>query len=544
MNQEKLSQSFRRLREAQTACEIVQYVTECAFYQDYDEDEPPIQTVELIQTLATPTPEPVNDVAITSTGQAYRVITTKGMIHGTVRVTGGIVIQSQEVIGDSASDWDPLPMLPFVDKRDLPTVMKCISRHIMRTAGEPSAEQIEWLHQVWLIALEDFPKLKYPLAPLVRALLQEAMKAKGTHPVKTATVDKAGSLTTTPYVISETIRRQWEAIGSVDTIAVDGEPIVTQISQLPCNHQVFKPKGTTGELMPMPTQRDRMETPIALVAYQQFGGELRNPRAADIAQLLTLAYAVNEPLQLSVRDGASLLARGEDGQLRRPRASDEQRFENAFAAIYGLHQWITDERGINRFYPLTACDRLINDRVKIAAAGWARDRSGGRWTLTAGFGVAGQHRLAGNTHVNNIWRVIAGGEYWLARERFHVSGPNKRFSQALVPVTGKTGAGQWYTLTWQELMMIAGDVWDWNDKQTDTRAYKRFQRVRDALIAHGYQVKELNTPAEAGDTVEFLFQKRGRVKVRATARFVEAARKADRADWETVNLTDWLGWKE
>ena len=108
--------------------------------------------------------------------------------------------------------------------------------------------------------------------------------------------------------------------------------------------------------------------------------------------------------------------------------------------------------------------------------------SAGRWTLTAGFGVAGQHRLAGNTHNNNIWRVIAGVEYWLARERFHISGPHKNISQALVPETGKTGAGQWYTLTWQELMMIAGDVWDKNDQQADTRARKRFQRVRDTLI--------------------------------------------------------------
>ena len=407
------------------------------------------------------------------------------------------------------------------------------------------AERIERLHSHWQ-AVRDRGEKKIPhiLEPIIREWLKwviEKMKAEGTRTVKKATVDKAGSLTSAPYVISETIRRQWEAVGSVDTVEVDGEPIVTQISQLPRNHKVFKPKGTAGELIPMPTHRGGMDKPIMLAAYEPFGSELRQAIAPDSAQLLTLAYAVNEPLQLSVRDGASLLARGKDGQLRTPQASDEQRFELAFAAISGLHQWITDERGINRFYPLTACDRLINDRVKIGAAGWASDRSAGRWTLTAGFGVAGQHRLAGNTHANNIWRVIAGVEYWLARERFHISGPHKNISQALVPITGNTGAGQWYTLTWQELMMIAGDVWEWDDQQADTRGYKRFQRMRDALIKHGYQVKGLNTPAEAGDTVEFLFEKRGRVKVRATARFVEAARKASRADWETVNLTDWLG---
>ena len=108
-----------------------------------------LPTLADIQGMAIPTPEPESNIAITSTGATYKVITTRGMIHGTVRVTGGIVIQSQEVIGDSASDWDPLPMLPFVDKRDLPTVMASISRHIIRTAGEPSIDQVEWLHTLW-----------------------------------------------------------------------------------------------------------------------------------------------------------------------------------------------------------------------------------------------------------------------------------------------------------------------------------------------------------------------------------------------------------
>ena len=106
--------------------------------------DPITPTLTDIQDMAIATPEPMNDVAITSTGATYKVITTKGVIHGTVRVTGGIVIQSQEVIGDSASDWDPLPSLPFVDRRDLAKVLSCISRHIIRTAGEPSIDQVEW----------------------------------------------------------------------------------------------------------------------------------------------------------------------------------------------------------------------------------------------------------------------------------------------------------------------------------------------------------------------------------------------------------------
>ena len=136
-------------------------------------------------------------------------------------------------------------------------------------------------------------------------------------------------------LVPEVNRRKWEIEGSVDAIEVDGEPIITHIKQLPGTFsddvKVLKPKGTQGELMPMPTQRNNMEIPIPLIAYQKYGKNLGSAIASDTAQLMTLAYAANEPLILSVEEGASLLARGEDGEFRPPRASDEQRFENAYA---------------------------------------------------------------------------------------------------------------------------------------------------------------------------------------------------------------------
>ena len=51
MNQKKLSQSFNLLLKAQTPCEIVQYVTECSWYQDGNLDEPPIPTLEDLQNF-------------------------------------------------------------------------------------------------------------------------------------------------------------------------------------------------------------------------------------------------------------------------------------------------------------------------------------------------------------------------------------------------------------------------------------------------------------------------------------------------------------
>ena len=126
----------------------------------------------------------------------------------------------------------------------------------------------------------------------------------------------------------------------------------------------------------------------------------------------------------------------------------------------------------------------------------------------------------------------------------------KRVSQELTPANGDTGPGAWQELTWQELMMIAGDVWDLNDKTAMAKAYKRFEKVRAMLKQAGYGTPSLGRKgAPAGDTVEFFFRagnpRRGRTKVytRASERFVEAARKARNHEWEQVSLTEFLGWK-
>ena len=121
----------------------------------------------------------------------------------------------------------------------------------------------------------------------------------------------------------------------------------------------------------------------------------------------------------------------------------------------------------------------------------------------------------------------------------------KGVSQELTPANGNTGPGSWQTLTWQGLMMIAGDMWNLNDKAATAKAYKRFEKVRAMLKQAGYETPSLGRKsAPAGDTVEFFFTvgnpRRGRTKVyiRASDRFVEAARKARNHEWEQVSLTE------
>ena len=542
----ELKQAFDALLNATTALEICNGVVSCHHYQEGKEGEPPIPTPNDIKRYETAqilhdrngglNLDTIRDMYPVQVRQMFGV---EGPIYRTPEISDALDAVQDELENIDATVGEIEQSHPALWEKSNVLFMASAFFGFGVFLIESLEERIEAIHQNW-IETRDYVNMPHPLAPIVRAWLVEQ-----THRTpQTATVDHVRDLITVPYAVSEVNRRKWEIEGSVDAIEVDGEPIITHINQLPGSLsddvKVLTPVGTQGELMPMPTQRDNIETPIPLLAYQKYGKNLGSAIASDTAQLMTLAYAANEPLILSVKEGASLLARGEDGNLRPPRASDEQRFENAYASIQ-MAAWITDERRIDRFYPLTACDRFSDNRVSMAAASWARDRGAGRWTLTAGGGIAGQNRLKGDAHNNNIWRVITGVEYWLARDRFPSKGPNAKISQALLPASGTTGPGDWYTLTWRELMMIAGDVWDCDDKDVDWKIRKRFYSIRDALIKTGYQVKNLHTPAETGDTVEFLFEKRGKVKVRATSRFVEGARKSKRKDWQKVSMSDWIG---
>ena len=463
---------------------------------------------------------------------------------------------------------DDLDNLDYWNLESIRVYAALTSRFSQAFMSPDITTRIQKIHEIWETARETNPKLKHPLAPVIRTWQQE-QSAKGVgqrakNSIKTASVDHVQDMVAMPYTASEVNRRKWEEIGSIDAVEVDGEPIVTAMANIPpysrehpddlrTLYTVFKPSGAQGELqLQMPPGRDTMETPLPLVAYKQYGSDLRSATAADVAQVMSLAYAANEPLTFSFRDdiGASILARGGDGKPRPPKTSDVARFEKAFMCLYGMAGWVKHpERNSYHFMPFLNILRDDFDCFTVSVPEWLK-RDKGKFTLTAGFGVAGQNRLVGQAHTNNIWRVIAGVEYYLARGKAMRGGHFKRVSQELTPANGNTGPGVWQELTWQELMMTAGDVWDLNDKTATAKAYKRFEKVRAMLKQAGYGTPSLGRKgAPAGDTVEFFFRagnpRRGRAKIytRASDRFVAAARKARNHEWEQVSLTEFLGWK-
>ena len=82
----------------------------------------------------------------------------------------------------------------------------------------------------------DKSKTQAPLSPHHKGLAtgteHEGGGQRAKNSIKTASVDHVAGLTAIPYTTSEVNRRQWEdPIGSIDAIEVDGEPIVTAISE-------------------------------------------------------------------------------------------------------------------------------------------------------------------------------------------------------------------------------------------------------------------------------------------------------------------------
>lgn len=53
------------------------------------------------------------------------------------------------------------------------TDFNAVSDYILRTAGEPTQEGAQWLHQAWKTARAEEAELVHPLAPIVRAWIQE-----------------------------------------------------------------------------------------------------------------------------------------------------------------------------------------------------------------------------------------------------------------------------------------------------------------------------------------------------------------------------------
>lgn len=369
--------------------------------------------------------------------------------------------------------------------------------------------------------------------------------------IETASTTQAKGVVRIPYRTSEVLRRNWKPFdGDVNAVMVDGEPLAARMTDViqPSKGkkaQVYMSKGQGQLSLAIPTRREPDARPVVLIAFEYFCDDLRSSIATDVAILMTVAHVSNQDIRVTSAEGARALARDRKGKARdRIRNTDKQRFENAFGALHGMSKWMCCPDGIIRLFPLIKSDRINDDVVEFGPPTWAKNEHG-LYTLSGAFGQASAARLIGRANDGGLWRTVAGVEYWLARGPAVWSKKHGRMigiAKTLLPESGKTGPGEWQKREWRRLLNLSGDVWNESDKREEAKARKRYERRVARLKSAGYFTPSLGSqPAKAGDTVEFHQSDRGYIHVRATDRFVEAARLADEGVFETVRLADFMG---
>ena len=401
--------------------------------------------------------------------------------------------------------------------------------------GGGSMGTLEEVHKHWLA----LPK-EHPLAPLV-----QAWQERPQTPAK-STVTTVEGMTRRLATISDARRVPWTDSYDLDAAIVDGEPMMTWITDPATLFQEGRPRRTRRLFKPgegLPLKVDGVKAlphDLRLVALEGLSPIL----AGDVLTLGGVVWALNQSVRITERDGAALLARTRKGGYRGPKASDVKRFWDAAAELAAMI--LHDPAGSGRWLPLAILEPVPGKRwlLDMKRPEWMNYRRGGeRYTLTAEGGRAGKARVqAGESGAAG--RLITGIEYRLAARFDGKSGT----APDLRPET-KGGPGHPVFLPWRDAMALMGDSWNRTDPKADDAAQHRWRRMVASLLKAKYRIKTLRGQAEAGDSVEIVEVVRGSrarpagLRVRASARFVEAARLANLKDgrgFETVRLTDWL----
>ena len=401
--------------------------------------------------------------------------------------------------------------------------------------GGGSMGTLEEVHKHWLA----LPK-EHPLAPLV-----QAWQERPQTPAK-STVTTVEGMTRRLATISDARRVPWTDSYDLDAAIVDGEPMMMWITDPARLFQEGRPRRTRRLFKPgegLPLKVDGVKAlphDLRLVALEGLSPIL----AGDVLTLGGVVWALNQSVRITERDGAALLARTRKGGYRGPKASDVKRFWDAAAELAAMI--LHDPAGSGRWLPLAILEPVPGKRwlLDMKRPEWMNYRRGGeRYTLTAEGGRAGKARVqAGESGAAG--RLITGIEYRLAARFDGKSGT----APDLRPET-KGGPGHPVFLPWRDAMALMGDSWNRTDPKADDAAQHRWRRMVASLLKAKYRIKTLRGQAEAGDSVEIVEVVRGSrarpagLRVRASARFVEAARLANLKDgrgFETVRLTDWL----
>ena len=411
---------------------------------------------------------------------------------------------------------------------------------------------ISRVHERWL-ALPKGERPAHPLVELVKACREQPKE------MAAALVTAANrSFTRRTITFTTVARGNWqdddvvpERIVDSRTLAtiVDGEALATRLPDLAARlarqqkqrqRRMYKP----GEQMPLKLPGvPGIPADLRLVGLAGMPPVLAN----DVLTILQVAHVVDWPgVILEDWQGASMLARTRDGGYRRPQPSDIERYRAVLVEIPGP-VWFKNGHGIWDWRELASVNTQRDGRRRLSPPEWMQGGPGEQWTLSAAGGQAARERARLEADGSPAGRIVTGIEYRLAARY-----DGRRGIAPDLRPTKPGGHGPVVFLAWDELLHHGGIAWDRSSPKAEHAALMQYHRVVDRLRSSGYKLENLNAEAQAGDAIEVVEIKRGGngrragLQVRATSRFVEAARLANEKDgrgFESMRLADWLGLK-
>ena len=386
--------------------------------------------------------------------------------------------------------------------------------------------------------------------PLVKAWMAAA-------PLRKPKVTAAGrGYTRRAVAVSQMMQVAWRDEGPLSAVVVDGEPMAAQLrnwglrAAQPWPHESYHKRKKLGMRALAPDK----QMPLKIAGVPAIPRDMRLAALSgfdspilvnDMHTLMTAAQSMNPPgVILSLRAGAKILARTRDGGYRNPKRSDIQRFLDATAALQGLALYYLDDQDLSRWREMADVRTTPNRNIILAPPSWMLSGQGTPWRLTAEGGLSGRARVTAGEG-GTAGRMVTGIEHRLA-SRWD---GRKGIAPDMRAKAGKPGNPVF--VPWRDTLWHRGDVWDVTDPKADHAAGKRYRASAERLCNTGYVVVRHHHEAEAGDAIEIVrMTKGGRGReaglwVRASARMVEAAKQANRADgrgFSTMTLEDWLGY--
>lgn len=372
--------------------------------------------------------------------------------------------------------------------------------------------------QMWLAAVDEGFDGRFPWMPFIKDTITHA-EHRILAEVHVSVKGTAG-LIRAPYAWNKLTQSTW-----ADDVALEARETLqgylsreTGVPKLP-NNRIIRSTAKPGQLTlfgPDVLHADA-RAPMHIAIHEALASQMINsnsPLPGDAAALALLITSVPRGLIIPESEGAQLLARNLDGDFRRVRRVDIDRFWQAMRALICMRLEIPRYGMV----PLVSAAYDFGFKrghfYRVRPAEWIREVSeeDGKhhgYTWTGALSPVGRKRLAGKTSA--LFRMVTGVEFHLCRlARRYGDGTYEQY--ALQPAR-KGGPGPWVTLNYRTLLRIIGDSGVPHPRRT-------WQNRRVMLKKYGYL--DGNT---ASDTVEFRLDIRGHLRVRATSVLCEAVTK-------------------